>query len=349
MHYRAVVMMHFGQMTAAMVSTLAFLYCCRLTGQQVDKRVMHADPEALMRALKARPSRPKQPAAAAEAADAEEQRVAGKEEEHDKTLPEQRQQQEEEQEQKQQESVMAAAADGDVDMADVAASAAEPAAGAAAAAAAAAAPPPAGLDSAAGTEAADVSTPAAAAAGAAANAAGASQQSSPLALKPVTNGQSRKRPADAADGERPAKVAASTADQQQQQQQRRVQPPVVITQRASGTGVSPTDAIALTGGAAGLEGELYAAPLDSQQPLLAVAAVAEAPKAADVAVADVLLQQLVAATHGMQLASLELLHARLSRVVAASAQERDRQAVLQRVGRVVAAVEQEQAGALSRV
>jgi hypothetical protein len=342
-------MMRFGQMTAAMVSTLAFLYCCRLTGQQVDKRVMHADPEALMRALKARPSRPKQPAAAAEAADAEEQRVAGKEEEHDKTLPEQRQQQEEEQEQKQQESVMAAAADGDVDMADVAASAAEPAAGAAAAAAAAA-PPPAGLDSAAGTEAADVSTPAAAAAGAAANAAGASQQSSPLALKPVTNGQSRKRPAaDAADGERPAKVAASTADQQQQQQQRRVQPPVVITQRASGTGVSPTDAIALTGGAAGLEGELYAAPLDSQQPLLAVAAVAEAPKAADVAVADVLLQQLVAATHGMQLASLELLHARLSRVVAASAQERDRQAVLQRVGRVVAAVEQEQAGALSRV
>jgi hypothetical protein len=332
-----------------MVSTLAFLYCCRLTGQQVDKRVMHADPEALMRALKARPSRPKQPAAAAAAANAEEQRVADKDEEHDETLQEQQQQHEEKQEQQQQELVTAADDDGDVDMADVAAAAAQPAAGAAAAAAAAS--PPAGLDSAAGTEAADVLTPAAAAAGAAASAAGASQQSSPLALKPVTNGQSRKRPAaDAADGERPAKVAASTADQQQQQQQQQgVQRPVVITQGRSGTGAAPAEVGTPTGAAARLEGEVQTAPLDAQQPLLAVAAVAAAPKAADVAAAGVLLQQLVAATHGMQLASLELLHARLSRVVTANAQEHDRQAVLQRVGRVVAAVEPERAGALNRV
>jgi hypothetical protein len=123
----------------------------------------------------------------------------------------------------------------------------------------------------------------------------------------------------------------------------------VITQGLSSTEAAPNDVATPMGAAAGLDEVVHAAPLDSQQPLLAVAAVAAAPKAADVAAAGVLLQQLVAATNGMQLASLELLHARLSRVVAANAQEHDRQAVLQRVGRVVAAVEREQGGALGRV
>jgi hypothetical protein len=101
--------------------------------------------------------------------------------------------------------------------------------------------------------------------------------------------------------------------------------------------------------AGGIAGEILTAPQVSQQPLLAVATVAAAPKAADVAAAGVLLQRLVAATTGMQLASLELLHARLSRVVAANVGEQDRQVVLQRLGRVVAAVEQEQEGALGTV
>ncbi|KAF6261685.1 hypothetical protein COO60DRAFT_1699727 [Scenedesmus sp. NREL 46B-D3] len=277
----------------------------RLTGKQLDKRMMHADPEALMRALKARPARPKQPAAAAAAAGPNEdegQHARDKEQEQGQQQPRGEEEDQEHQEQ-------AAAADDDVEMADAAAVAGHPAVEPAA--------PPAAPTPPASTEAAGTPVPAAAAA---ANAAGASQRSSPLALKPVTNGQSKKRPAtNAADGERPAKVAASATEQWPQQQQD-WQLPAAVVPLTAGAEAAPADPVAVTAAAA-------------------------APKAADVAAAGVLLQQLVTATSGMQLASLELLHARLSRLVAANAKEEDRQVVLQRVGRVVAAVEREQAGA----
>ncbi|WIA11343.1 hypothetical protein OEZ85_011465 [Tetradesmus obliquus] len=80
----------------------------RLTGRQMDKRMMHADPEALMRALKARPAKPKPAAAEAE------QQAADKEQQGD----EQQQQAEEELQAQQQQQ---AAAGDDVEMADVAA------------------------------------------------------------------------------------------------------------------------------------------------------------------------------------------------------------------------------------
>jgi hypothetical protein len=253
------------------------------------------------------------------------------------------QQQAKEQQQQQQQQEQQAAAE-DVEMADVAGATAGPAAA-----------PAALQEGPSPTASKDAADTPAAAAGAATGVPGASQQSSPLALKPVTNGQSRKRPAaDAADGERPAKVAASTAEQQQQQQQT----PAVTLPMGGDAGtafadlVTPTGtAVAAAADAADVTGSGLAAaqgaldPNQQQQQVLAVTPVAAAPKAADVAAAGVLLQRLVAVTGGMQLAGLELLHARLSRVVAANAAEQDRQVVLQLVGRVVAAVEQETATA----
>jgi hypothetical protein len=56
---------------------------------------------------------------------------------------------------------------------------------------------------------------------------------------------------------------------------------------------------------------------------------------ADVQLAGQLLDHTVAATDGMQLSALELLHARLSRVVAAHCHEKDRHSVLQQLSGVV--------------
>jgi hypothetical protein len=54
-----------------------------------------------------------------------------------------------------------------------------------------------------------------------------------------------------------------------------------------------------------------------------------------VRLAEQLLQRVVAAAAGMQLSELELLHARLSRVVAAHCQQQDRSAVLQQLGHII--------------
>jgi hypothetical protein len=56
---------------------------------------------------------------------------------------------------------------------------------------------------------------------------------------------------------------------------------------------------------------------------------------ADMQLAGQLLHRTVAATEGMQLSALELLHARLSRVVAAHCHEKDRHSVLQQLSGVV--------------
>jgi hypothetical protein len=76
----------------------------------------------------------------------------------------------------------------------------------------------------------------------------------------------------------------------------------------------------------GLQGVKNSAEPEQQQQVLAVAPVAAAPKAADVAAAGVLHP--VAATSSMQLGRPVLLRARLSRVLTPDSAEQDMQVVL---------------------
>jgi hypothetical protein len=272
---------------------------CRLTGQKLDKRLLHADPEALMRARKQSKARASAQQATAAAAEAEAE-AAGVEE---GTVSEQQRADQlpghgQLHQQQQQHDGEAAA---DVDMVD------------------------------AGTAAA-----------------GRTQQQqqqqleeSPAALQPVTNGVSRKRRASSADA-----AAADCGGARQ-----------VKSARLEDTPTQLGPAVAADGSSLGTEQE---AARDQQQHLQAagqqehqqqlqqpdrnamlapvqplLSAPLKAAATADVQRAGELLEQVVAVSAGMQLSGLELLHARLSRVVAAHCRQEDRSAVLGQLANVI--------------
>lgn len=180
------------------------------------------------------------------------------------------------------------------------------------------------------------------------------EQEPPDALKPVTNGLSRKRrasPAEAAAADCGGSRAAKAARQLEHQ------PGVHQGQVSAFAGASlepmglPADkqqqqASNPSGSQQqdGLQQEDQQQPLQQQPwsqfttdgvPAVVQAVSAKAPAEADVRLAEQLLQRVVAAAVGMQLSELELLHARLSRVVAAHCQQQDRSAVLQQLGHII--------------
>jgi hypothetical protein len=323
-----------ARLVAALVlvtATPLFILFCRLTGQKLDKKLLHADPEALMRARKQSKAKAAalQAAAAAEAGpDDAPGAAAAAAAAADLEGPEPQQQQEPERDAEQ--------AAGDVEMLDAVDAAHHDAAAGQSAAAAG------------GNNSADARH------SQQEQAAAVLEQEAPDALKPVTNGLSRKRhasPAEAAADDcgtsRPAKAArqlehqpgvqqgqisafagasafGAPADKQQQQQHR------------NPSGSQQQD---------GLQQQDQQQPAQQQPqgrfasdgvPVVAVQAVsAQAPAEADVRLAEQLLQRVVAAAAGMQLSELELLHARLSRVVAAHCQQQDRSAVLQQLGHIL--------------
>jgi hypothetical protein len=272
-------------------------------GQKLDRRLLHSDPEALMRARKqskARVSAQQATAAAAAAAEAGaeaagvEEGTASEQHQADQ-LPELNQLH---QQQQQQADGEAAA---DVDMVDASTAAA-----------------------------------------------GGTQQQqqleeSPAALKPVTNGVSRKRCASSADaaaeceGTRPAK-SARQADTPTQ-----LGPAVAADGSSSlGTGLEAATDQQQHLQAAGQQDDRQQqqqqppernAVLAPVQPLLPTPLRTAAT--ADVQRAGELLEQVVAVSAGMQLSGLELLHARLSRVVAAHCRQEDRCAVLGQLANVI--------------
>jgi hypothetical protein len=152
------------------------------------------------------------------------------------------------------------------------------------------------------------------------------QEASPVALKPVTNGQTRKRPA-AADDSCDATAGASPGGGQAAK---------VPRLGCAPDGVQASDAGQQLVEPAEQEEDLTAHPEQPQQLVPAAP-----PAAADAACAADLLQRVVGATHGAVLGELELLHARLSRVVSAHAAEQQRSRVLARLAAVVADVEQQ--------
>lgn len=267
------------------------------------------------------------------------QLVAAAAEPDEHPAADQQQQQEEGQpQQEQEEEGQLPAAAADVEMADVT----EADLGAAAAAAAGQ------------SAAADASTAAAA---------GTQQQplhleECPAALKPVTNGVSRKRrnssaeAAAAADFEasRPTKAARHTLTAEQQ--------------GASGllhgsSSVQPAPAAKLVPPAADPQPGMQAAgqqgdqPQQQQQQMAAEGDEGEAvpvqpvlsthlkaAAVADVLRAEQLLDRVVVASEGLRLAALELLHARLSRVVAANCQQEDRSVVLGKLAHIIDGLQQ---------
>lgn len=300
---------------------------CRLTGQKLDKRLLHTDPEALMRARKQ-----------SKAKAAAQQVVAAAEPDEHPAADQQQQQEEGQPQQDQEEEGQLPAAAGDVEMADVT----EASLGAAAAAAGQSA-------------AADASTAAAA---------GTQQQplhleESPAALKPVTNGVSRKRrnssaeAAAAADFEasRPTKAARHTLTPEQQG---------TAGQLHGSSSLQPASAAKHLPPAADPQPGMQATdqqdgqPQQQQQQELAVegdeceavpvqpvlSTPTKAAAVADVLRAEQLLDRVVAASEGLRLAALELLHARLSRVVAAACQQEDRSVVLGQLAHVIDGLQQ---------
>jgi hypothetical protein len=306
---------------------------CRLTGQKLDKRLLHADPEALMRARKQSKAKAAAQQAAA-AAEPDEQPAADQEQQQQ---AEHQQEEGQEQQQEQEEDGQPPAAAGDVEMAD---GTEEARLGAAAAAAG---------QSAAG----DASTAAAD---------GTQQQQplhlkeSPAALKPVTNGVSRKRrnsSAEAAaaaagdfEGSRPTKAARHTLTPEQESASglllhgsssvqaapaaARHSTPATDPQHNMQPAGQQGDLLLQQQQLAGQSEELEAVPV---QPVLSTPTKAAA--VADVLRAKQLLERVVAASEGMRLAALELLHARLSRVVAANCQQEDRSVVLGQLAHVM--------------
>lgn len=176
------------------------------------------------------------------------------------------------------------------------------------------------------------------------------EQEPPDALKPVTNGLSRKRrasPAEAAAADCGGSRAAKAARQLEHQ------PGVHQDQVSAFAGASlepmglPADKQqqqAPNPSGSQQQDGLQQQPLQQQPwsqfttdgvPAVVQAVSAKAPAEADVRLAEQLLQRVVAAAAGMQLSELELLHARLSRVVAAHCQQQDRSAVLQQLGHII--------------
>lgn len=140
-----------------------------------------------------------------------------------------------------------------------------------------------------------------------------------VALKSIeTNGQGRKRAAAAAElaqDDRPNKQQATT--------------------------VAPANG-RIDAAAAAVQqlGHQTDGQLDEEADLAAAGAGAAQPKAADVARAGELLHRLVSATPGMNLSELELLYARLTRIVIANEAEGHRDKVLEKLSTVVGDLEQ---------
>ncbi|KAI8471874.1 MAG: hypothetical protein J3K34DRAFT_505681 [Monoraphidium minutum] len=326
----------------------------RRSDAKVDGAVLHEDPEALMRTLRAASGRPA--------------RVRGQ--------PQPQQQQQEQQQQQQQEH--AGAGEGDAMEVDGEAAAGEQQQqqqqqqqrGEEEEAQGGVGQQPEGAPCAGEGEAAAPGQPA----GGAGHppAAAAAPSPSPEALKPVfANGQ---QPAPHQAGEKPphgeggdahgedgtaalagqdaaaasGEAAAAPPPPQQQQTEGHEQQPEQQQQQqpaatAADSGAAGAGAAAAAAGPSGVDDviELPAAPAAPPPP-----PPLPRPREEDAARAGALLESLVAATAPLRLAGLEALHARLSRAAAAGAAERDRRAVLAAVEAEAAAGLQELLGAI---